>query len=126
MPEINKLTELELFIMKVFWKEGELLVPQLQETLNKQGKELAPSSIRTMLSILMKKGFLDRKGKGRGFIYKAKVEEAKTQKNILKDVISRVFNNSPSSLIAALLNDSMMKESDLDEVTELIKRARGE
>ena len=119
----NKLTELELLLMQIFWTHGELSVPEMQKHLKEQGKTLAPSSIRTMLGILLKKGVLTRREHGRGFIYKAVAEQGNTQKNILRDIINRAFNGSAFSLISTLLDDNMIKKNDLEKVKELISEA---
>jgi predicted transcriptional regulator len=116
------LTELELEIMQVVWKQEEVTVRELRDAFEKAGKPLASPSIRTMLSILRKKGYVTRRRLGRGYAYQAAVSAGQARKRILKDMIERAFEGSATSLVAALLNARMVRRSDLEEVRRLIEQ----
>ena len=88
------LTEVELEIMQVVWQRAEVSVGDLQQTLEGQGKPLALPSIRTMLSILQEKGYVTRRGQGRGHLYRAKVPRTEAEKRILRDIVKRAFRGS--------------------------------
>jgi len=120
------LTELELEIMHVVWGCEETTVDAIEQTLGKNGRPLAPPSIRTMLGILQEKGYVKRRRDGRGFAYRAVVEAGQAEKSILKDLVDRVFDGSASNLVAALVSQGMVGKDDLAEARKLIaKRERG-
>ena len=85
------LTDLELAIMQIVWNNREVMVEDIRQILEKEGRPLALPSIRTMLSILQGKGYVTRRKVGRGHAYKAIVPQEKAQENIIKE-LSRVKN----------------------------------
>ena len=118
----DKLTELELEIMQVVWKEKEVTVKKILAALAREGRCLAPPSIRTMLAILQDKDYVTRRPQGRGHVYSAQMPAEQTRKRILKDVIDRAFDGSASSLVAALVNARMVSRRELDKARRLIER----
>jgi BlaI family penicillinase repressor len=114
------LTELELEIMQVVWKQEEVTVRELRDAFGKTGKPLASPSIRTMLRILQNKGYVTRRSLGRGYAYRAVVSAGQARGRILKDMIERAFDGSATSVVAALLNARMVRASDLEDVRRLI------
>ena len=116
------LTELELEIMRVVWREGDVSVEVLRDALATLGTHLALPSVRTMLSILQEKGYVARRRAGRGFLYRAVVPAEQAERRILKDVIERVFDGSASNLVAALVSQGMVGKDDLAEARKIIAR----
>jgi BlaI family transcriptional regulator, penicillinase repressor len=115
------LTELELEIMHVLWRSDKATVDDIQPQLEEAGRPLALPSIRTMLSILMEKGYVARKQKGRGYLYKAKISRGRARKGILKDVLERAFDGSAADMVAALLSTRMASKEDMTQVKRLIR-----
>ena len=63
------LTEVELEFMQVIWSRGKVTTEDVRNALRHEGRHLSDGSIRKVLSILVKKGyvyasggFLDRNG----------------------------------------------------------------
>ena len=69
------LTEVELEFMQEIWAQGEVSTDDIQKALSEKGRDLTDGSIRKILSILLHKGYLDRRRDGRGFLYCARVPE---------------------------------------------------
>ena len=57
-PKATQLTERELEIMHVFWKQGELTSGEVRESLARAGRDLAYTTVATLVRILMEKGFV--------------------------------------------------------------------
>jgi BlaI family transcriptional regulator, penicillinase repressor len=114
------LTELELDIMQLVWRYPEITVDKLQKELDENDRHLALPSIRTMLDILMEKGYLTRTKQGRGYRYSATISADDAQRSFLKDMLNRVFDNSSIGLVASLLDNKMIPEKDLEQVKKLI------
>ncbi len=120
------LTELELEIMQALWNREEATVEDLANAFKEAGKRLAEPSFRTMLRILRGKGYVSRRRAGRGYVYRAIIPSQQAHRNILRDIISRVFDGSAANLVAALLSEGMVSESELAEAKRLIeKREKG-
>ena len=59
--------------------------------LRRQGRELTDGSVRKVLAILARKGYLSRRPDGRGFRHKPKVPQGQANKKMLADLIARAF-----------------------------------
>lgn len=117
------LTELELEIMQVIWDApGPIGVEDIRETLGAKDRNYAPATVRTMLGILLDKGFVTREKAGRGFEYRPVVPRAKAQAGMLSDLVQRVFDGSASALTAALLGSEKVSRDDLAEIKRLIAK----
>ena len=116
------LTNLELAIMQIVWNDGEVMVEDISQMLEKEGHPLALPSIRTMLSILQGKGYVKRRKVGRGHAYKAVIPQEKAQKNIIKDIVDRAFEGSAMNLVATLLDTRMVSEKELSRVKNMIRK----
>jgi len=120
--ERRRLTELELDIMRIVWRRKEATVKDLSDALAQAGRPLALPSIRTMLSILQGKGYVERRPAGRGHVYRAVVSADDGRHRILRDVLDRVFDGSAASLVTALVNGKFVSRREMKAVKQLIER----
>jgi predicted transcriptional regulator len=110
-------TELELEILKVLWKESPLQVREVRARLEAEaGRPLAHSSVITMLNIMHRKGFLRRRKVGKAFEFSPKLEKVRVAGEMMRDLVSRVFDGSPSALVLNLIETA---DIDADEMAEL-------
>ena len=115
-------TEFELEIMHVLWQQEEVTVEEVRRAFEEAGRPLALPTIRTMLAILRKKGYVTRRRCGRGHVYRATVSADQARKCILKDILERAFEGSALSLVAALVNTKMVSRKELEKIRELIRK----
>jgi len=122
----NTLTEVELEFMRVVWAQGEVGTDDVDHALREKGRDLADGSIRKILSILRKKGYVTRRRKGRGFLYRARVAEGQAGRGMVSDLLGRMFGGSASLLVASLLDSKSITRDELAEIKQLIaKRESG-
>ncbi|MES2392577.1 MAG: BlaI/MecI/CopY family transcriptional regulator [Acidobacteriota bacterium] len=114
------LTKLELQVMQVIWKQGPSSVSAVQEGLD---KELAYTTVQTMLNILERKGKLKRELEGRAFVYRAAVSEAKASSHAVRDLVDRMFGGSSEDLVMSLLKS---RQIDAKKIAELSRRLEEE
>ncbi len=57
-PKASELTERELEIMHAFWEAGESTIADVQQRLEADGRELAYTTVATLVRILVDKNFL--------------------------------------------------------------------
>jgi predicted transcriptional regulator len=123
-----KLTDLQLDIMSVLWKRGEASVGDVRDAL-KPGRDLAHTTVSTMLSRLEKKGLLRHRVDGRQFLYAPAVEAARVQRSVmsdLSDVMDRLFGGDVTNAVSHLLAASDVNAEDLAKVRKLIERKEAE
>lgn len=107
------LTDAELLIMDALWFLGEGSVKDVGEYLAGQDKDLAYNTVLTMLRILNQKGYLDYRKEGRAHIYIPLIDRSEARTGVLRHLLNRFFNGSPSLLIQNLLADETLSEDEL-------------
>ena len=116
-------TELELEILKVLWEDAPLPVRDVRARLQSEaGRTLAHSTVITMLNIMHRKGFLRRKKEGKAFLFSPKVAKQKVAGRMVGDILSRLFDGSPSAMVLNLLETSDLDEDELAELRKLLRR----
>ncbi len=85
-------------------------------------RDLAYTSVMTIMGIMEEKGYLKRKKLGKTFIYSPRVTEAATKKRMLRDVVDRVYEGSTMSVVVNLLESSDIDPDELKQLRALIKR----
>lgn len=120
------LTEVELEFMQVVWDAGEVTTEGVMETLRRQGRPLADGSVRKILSILRRKGYLKRRREGRGFVYWAAVPRERASRRMVTDLLKRAFDGSAAQMVAALMDGREVSDDELRQIKHLIdKHERG-
>jgi predicted transcriptional regulator len=116
------LTETELELMTILWKLGEGSVSDVIKQLPEE-RDLAYTSVSTILRILEQKGILSTRKEGRGHIYTPKVEKSDYEAKTVKHVVDRVFDGTPVALVRQLLDTVKLNEHDLKELKKLLEKA---
>jgi predicted transcriptional regulator len=114
------LTATELEMMNVIWRLGSCTVSQVQEELRPE-RELAYSSVSTIIRILEQKGFVTSTKAGRGHLYSAAMPKRDYQALSLEHVVKQVFDGTPSLLVQRLLDSKNLTENELGEIRALLR-----
>ena len=117
------LTPLELEIMHVLWNEGPSNVQTVQQQLE---RELAYTTVQTMLNILHRKGQVKRALKDRAYFYSPVVSRSHVVGNHLSDLVERLFGGSAESLVMSLVETKHLTPKKLARLQKLIEENRGE
>ncbi len=116
-----ELSDLELQVMNVVWDLGECSSAEVIDGYTTAVRPLAPTTIRTVLTNIEKKGFLERvPSLDRGHRYRPAVTRESVARSSMKDLVSNLFQGSPKSALTCLLRDRRLREEDLDEIRDLI------
>jgi len=117
-----KISEAEWVIMKVLWNnEGRPLtlgdiVKQLENY-----SDWSYTTIRTLIIRLCEKSAVTIDKTTGIYKYAPAINREDCVKDELKSFISRVFDNSPSKYIAALVSDGEITESEKKEILRILK-----
>ena len=99
-PRSDHPTELELEILKVLWRESPQTVAQVREALAAvpASRELTHSSVITVMNIMVRKRYLKRKKRGRAYEYEPQIAGKDVGRDMLGDLVSRVFEGSAAAV----------------------------
>ncbi|MEO8181766.1 MAG: BlaI/MecI/CopY family transcriptional regulator [Deltaproteobacteria bacterium] len=119
------MTAVELEMMNVIWRIGPCSVAQVQERLRPQ-RELAYTSVSTIVRILEQKGYVTSVKEGRGHLYDAVVSKESYQALSLKRIVRNVFDGAPSLLVQRLLTSETLTPEELAQIKSLLReKAKG-
>lgn len=119
--ELKMLTDVELELMTILWKLGEGSVNDVIEGLP-EDRDLAYTSVSTILRILEQKGVLKTRKEGRGHIYIPQLKKTEYETRAVRDMVDRVFEGTPLAMVRQLLGSGDIKSEDLQELKSLIQK----
>ncbi len=102
-PTAKELTERELELMHVFWRGGELTASEVRDKLAAGGRSLAYTTVATLIRILAEKGFLEQTNTERPFFYRPIRTHEEVSRNLVSDLVEKVFHGSREQLLVRLL-----------------------
>ncbi len=111
-PRAKELTERELEVMHVFWNRGESTVAEARDELAKSGRDLAYTTVATLVRILTEKEFLKQTNQQRPFTYAPVRSYEDVSGNMLGDLVQRVFSGSREQLLLRLLERQKLTKQE--------------
>lgn len=114
----QQLTPLELEIMNVLWRLGDANVQAVQQALP---RELAYTTVQTVLNILHGKGKVKRTKHDRAYFYTPVVSKSQVARHALSDMVERLFGGSAESLVMSLLEARQLTPKKLDSLRRLVR-----
>jgi BlaI family transcriptional regulator, penicillinase repressor len=117
-------TKAELAILRVLWTEGPLSVRDVQAILDRS-KPTGYTTVLKIMQIMADKGLVDRDDTVRPQIYRARYSEDRTQKQLLADLIQRVYGGSVKALVLHAVGTQKPSEDELEQIKKLLDRFEG-
>lgn len=111
-------TDAELGILRVLWDRGASTVREVHETL--QDGSGYTTVLKTM-QIMTEKGLVMRDESQRAHVYTARVPRENTQRQLVTDLVDRVFGGSPARLALQALSTKKTSPEELAELRQLLE-----
>lgn len=122
-PKSEHLTPLELEIMKVLWETGPANVQTVQQLL---ARDLAYTTVQTMLNVLHRKGKAKRTLKDKAYFYRPAVSRSQVRGKAVGDLIERMFGGSAENLVMNLVETQQLTPEKLSRLQKLIEKETGD
>lgn len=116
------LTDHELRLMDVLWREGAASVADVVAAL--PPPPLSYSTVLTTLRTLEQKGHIAHVEEGRAFIYRPLIERDDAAKSALRYLVDRFFGQSPGALAVTLLGEEHLSDAELAELSALLAKRK--
>lgn len=124
-PEAPRpLTPVELELMQIVWRQGEVSVADVLAALPPDRK-LAYTSVSTVLRILEQKGVVQSRKVGRGHLYSARVPREVYEAQSVRHLVETVFDGTPSALVARLVEAVPLAPEEVEQIKKLLGRKGG-
>ncbi|MBN1791509.1 MAG: BlaI/MecI/CopY family transcriptional regulator [Bacteroidales bacterium] len=119
-------TESELEILEIIWRTGSATVRQVNEELDKKGRNVGYTTTLKMMQIMTEKGLLTRAIDGRSHIYSALIQAGAARNAMINRMIDSAFGGSATKLVLQALGNSRTTPEELNEIRDLIDKLEKE
>jgi BlaI family penicillinase repressor len=117
------LTGRESEIMDVLWDLGTATAEQVREGLRGASHD---STVRTLLRVLERKGYVAHEVRGKAFLYRPAVPRHKAQRKALRTILARFFGGSAEDLVLRLIEDEWITPEQLDALRQAASQSKPE
>lgn len=118
MNKIPQISEAELEVMQVLWKEKKPM--KIQEVLEKKtDSEWKYNTVGTLLLRLEAKNAVESKKEGRVIVYTPVIDEEEYKKFKTGDFVRKLYNGSVKELAVSLFKSEEMTPQDIDEIRKM-------
>ncbi len=117
---IRRPTDAELAILRVLWDRGPSTVRQVYDVLA-EGRETGYTTTLKLMQIMAEKGLVTRDASSRTHIYSARSSQARTQGQLVDDLLERAFGGSAAALVQRALSTHRASDDELQEIQKLIE-----
>ena len=118
-------TDGELAILRILWDRGPSTVRQVHDVLAFE-RQAAYTTALKLLQIMTEKGLVERDERDRTHIYRARLSEETTQRQLVRDLVDRAFGGSASKLVMQALATKRASAEELRDIRKAIDGARNE
>jgi predicted transcriptional regulator len=110
-------TDAELAILRVLWNRGPSTVREVVDAMRHQG---AYTTVLKTLQIMTEKGLVRRNDAERTHVYEAAASQTSTQRQLVTDLMQRVFEGSAAKLVLQALRAGKTSPDELAEIRRLL------
>ncbi len=120
--KIKKPTKSELEILSVLWEKGEATVREVFEAINLRRKS-SYTTVLKILQIMHEKDLVKRNEEKKAHVYRAKIKQNETGRQMLNEVMNKVFGGSALKLVQQVLENEVTSADEMREIREMILQA---
>jgi BlaI family transcriptional regulator, penicillinase repressor len=115
-----KPTPAEVEILGLLWDHGPSTVREVHEHLGAD-RSVGYTGVLKLLQNMHAKGLVHRNQDSQAHVYEAR-EPARMKRQLLGDLMQRVFAGSASQLVLHLLEDEKATPQDIEEIRQMLAR----
>ena len=112
-------TPAELEILRVLWQRGPSTVREVHGTLSGT-RPTGYTTVLKMLQIMTDKGLVGRDERQRAHVYAARLAEAQTQRQLVRDLLERAFDGSAMKLMMHALAARKSSSEEIARIRRLL------
>ena len=121
-PKSQQPTDGELEILRILWEIGPAeLGPVRAALLAGRDRDIALTTVATMLKVMLDKGLVTRAKGERAWLWSAKATRKNTTRGMIGKFLSTVFEGSASKLVMHLIEDGKLSPGEREEIRALLE-----
>lgn len=103
------------------WDLEEATVREVRERIL-ENREVAYTTIMTVMKNLAEKGYLKYRKEGVTYVYSPARKPESVRSSLIGDLMKKVFKGSPRELVQTLVNSKDLTQEDLNEIKQMIDK----
>ena len=123
---IEELGELQRETVEALWELGGATVREVRDALGERGRDLAYTTVLSVLQKLRKSGWVSHRKRGRAHVYRPASSRSEESGRSVRRLVSQVFRGDPIALFERLVEDEAIGEEELAMLRRMIERRRKE
>ena len=108
--------------MKILWEHGPSTVQMVADHLP-ASRDLAYTTVQTVLNTLHRKGKVRRVLKSRAFYYEPAVSHKRAAGQALREMVRNLFGGSPERLVLTMLETKQLSAEKLHDLQRVVDAA---
>jgi predicted transcriptional regulator len=117
----RKPTDAELAILRILWTRGPSTVRQIAEALD---REAGYTTILKLLQIMTEKRLVARDESSRTHVYEAAFSQDETERQLVTDLLDRVFDGSAAKLVLQALATKKASADELAVIRRMLDQQK--
>ncbi|HEY8748206.1 MAG TPA: BlaI/MecI/CopY family transcriptional regulator [Tepidisphaeraceae bacterium] len=113
-----------MIVLRALWRRGPSTVRQVHEDLE-DGRPVGYTTTLKMMQIMADKGLVERDKSDRSHVYRAKLTEERTQRQLIRDLLHRAFGGSARKLFVQALAEAKSSPQEMAEIRRLLESEEG-
>ena len=119
----HRVGDLQLRILQFLWTKPDRSVAEVHAEL-KPERDLAHTTVATMLRKMEARGLVMHREYGRTFLYRAKIAAEEISRSVGRHFVERLFEGSLADAVNHLLTTRDVSRAELNQLEKLIKDAK--
>ena len=120
---LHPLGETEMELLQHVWTLGRASVADVHERVLLT-REVAYTTVMTVMKKLAKKGYLTYEKEGNAYIYSAAQRPEDVRRDLLRGLMDKVFSGSPRALVQTLVRDEDLSDDEADAIRSIVAEIR--
>jgi predicted transcriptional regulator len=112
-------TDAELEILRVLWELGPSTVRDIHTTLERQ-RGIGYTTVLKLMQIMAAKGLVERDETARAHVYKARVAQEQTQRQLVGHLLDRAFGGSATQLMMQALSGRKASAEEIAQMRQML------
>jgi predicted transcriptional regulator len=122
-PEHDLRGSLQSEVMRAMWRLDEATVDDVRATMPRS-RRAAYTTIQTVMNRLLDRGLLERKKRGKAFVYRARYPESELVARSMQERLAGASADARTPALLSLIEG--LKADDLDELSRYANKVRRE
>jgi predicted transcriptional regulator len=112
----------ELEVLKALWDVGPATVRAVLNHLHQSGRQVAYTTVQTVLTRLEQKGFVSSDKSELAYVYRARISRERISRSRLRSLLEQLYDGAAGPLVLQLVKSERLTPDEISQLQQLIER----